>query len=345
MTGHSRVKLVIDSDGGIDDAAALWFAALSRVGQLMAVSAVWGNVSREQAANNVRAVLESANRTDVPVALGAAGPCAPAPDLARASFVHGEHGLGAVEIKAADPRYSDETATALLARLCYEHPGEVTVLTLGPLSTIAALIEADPEWAASVGRVVIMGGAVGVPGNALPASEANFAHDPAAAQAVVTAPWRRPPLLVPLDVTHEATLGDEHFEILRRPASAAAAFLDAPLRFYRVAASRLVPDHRCPCHDLLAAMAALTNGLVSGPVVQLSVDTGGGAAWGSSVADLRPRLAGSGAQTIPFRRAAPSGPVEIGIHVDLPQFYVLLEAFLLGDSERIAPAEDKERAS
>jgi len=329
VTAPVRTKLVIDSDGGIDDAAALWFSAVSPTAELLAVSAVWGNVSREQAANNIRAVLEAAHRTDVPVALGAEGARSPAPDLPRATFVHGEHGLGAVEITAADRRYSDEPATNVLARQCFDHPGEVTVLTLGPLSTIATLIEEEPDWPSAVGRLVIMGGAVGVPGNALPASEANFAHDPAAAQAVVTAGWGRPPLLVSLDATHQATLGEEHFELLHRRASGAAAFLDEPLQFYRVGGSRLAPDHRCPCHDLLAAMAALTPGLVSGPTVELSVDTGGGAAWGSSVADLRPQLAGPGGGNIPFRRIAASGSVEIGVRVDLPLFYRLLEAFLL----------------
>jgi hypothetical protein len=82
-------------------------------------------------------------------------------------------------------------------------------------------------------------------------------------------------------------------------------------------------------------MAALTPGLVSGPVVDLSVDTGGGAAWGSSVADLRPQLAGTGGGNIPFQRAAPSGLVEVGLHVDLPLFYRLLEAFLLGDLDTL----------
>jgi hypothetical protein len=63
----------------------------------------------------------------------------------------------------------------------------------------------------------------------------------------------------------------------------------------------------------------------------LSVDTGGSAAWGSAIADFRPSLSGAEDGEIPFRRAAASGPVEIGVHVDLPRFYALLDAFLRGD--------------
>lgn len=340
MTERNGIKIVVDSDGGIDDAAALWFCAVSPAAQLLGVSAVWGNVSREQAANNLRAVLEAAERTEVPVALGGAQPWGAAPELARATFVHGEHGLGVVEVKAASHDYGQEPAAELIARLCAEHHGQVTVVTLGPLSTIASLIAADPGWAATVARLVIMGGAVGVPGNALPASEANFAHDPSAAQTVVTANWRRPPLLVPLDATYQATLDEQHFGLLREHRSAAATFLDEPMRFYRVAGSRLVPGHRCPCHDLLAAMAALSPGLVSGPVAELSVDTGGSAAWGTAIADFRPSLAGAGDGEIPFRRAAASGPVEIGMHVDLPRFYALLDAFLRGDPA-VMSADDR----
>lgn len=324
------MKLIIDSDGGVDDAAALWFAATSPRAELLAVTAVWGNVDIDQAANNLCAVLEAADRTDVPVGRGAHGPLGPIPDLARPTFVHGEFGLGPTRIAAEGRAYTDETAAGLLARLCAADPGAVVVVTLGPLSTIAALVQSNPAWCSTVGRVVVMGGAIAVSGNALPLSEANVAHDPSAAQTVFSAPWPRPPLLVPLDVTHRATLSDEHFAILAAHGSPATRFLDEPLQFYRRGGSRLVPGQRCPCHDLLATMAGVVPGLVSGPVVELAVDTAGGAAWGATVADRRPIAAGADAADIPFRRVGATGPVEVGLEVDLDQFYELLDAFLAG---------------
>jgi purine nucleosidase len=324
------VKLVIDSDGGIDDATALWFAATSPRCDLNGVTAVWGNVDANQAVNNLCAVLEAANRTDVPIARGARGPTGPAPELARPTFVHGEYGLGANRVVAERTAYTDQPASVLLMQLTAQHPSELTLVTLGPLSTVGALALDRPDWCAQIKRVVVMGGAISVAGNVLPLSEANIAHDPMAAQAVFTAPWTEPPLLVPLDVTYQAVLRDEHFNMLAARGSAATRFLDEPLRFYRHGGSRLVPGHQCPCHDLLATMAAVVPDLVSGPIVELSVDTGSSAAWGATVADLRPIVAGD--LSTPMRRSASAGAVEVGLTVDLDLFYGMLDEFLAGDA-------------
>jgi purine nucleosidase len=335
-----RRKLIIDSDGGVDDAAALWFAAESDYADLVAVTAVWGNVDRGQAARNLGAVLDVAGRSDVPIAIGAGSPHGPAPELAPATFVHGEHGLGPMHVTNPPATLVEESAVELLARSCADHPGEISVVTLGPLSTIAAVIETYPSFALDVGRLVVMGGSLRAGGNALPISEANVAHDPAAAQIVLTAPWRTPPLLVPLDVTYQATLDETHFEALRQHRSAAARFLDEPLHFYRTAGSRLVPGHQCPCHDLLATMAALIPGLVTGPIVEVAVDTGQGPAWGCIVADLRSLAAGEGAAEIPFRRVGRSGLAEVGTHVDVAQFRSHAASLLVG-----APRRQSSRAN
>ncbi|MBI4878031.1 MAG: nucleoside hydrolase, partial [Planctomycetes bacterium] len=69
-----------------------------------------------------------------------------------------------------------------------------------------------------------------VSGNALPVGEANIAHDPHAAELVVNAAWRTPPLLVGLDVTHQATLSEAEFALLAERRTPAARFLDAPAR-------------------------------------------------------------------------------------------------------------------
>jgi purine nucleosidase len=104
---------------------------------------------------------------------------------------------------------------------------------------------------------------------------------------VVLAGWRRPPLLVGLDVTHQATLTEAEFALLAEHRSPAAAFLDEPLRFYRQFGSTMTaPD--CPCHDLLAVIALVEPEVIpEAPVLPLGIDTGGSAAWGSTVVDFR----------------------------------------------------------
>jgi purine nucleosidase len=280
--------LIIDTDGGVDDAVALWWAATHPDIELVAVTVVWGNVPVEAATNAVLRVLEMADRPDVPVAVGEPGPIGPAPGTRPAAFIHGEDGLGgADEGRVAASRAVDEPAAELLRRLVGARSGEIALATIGPLSTIGRLVGEDPTFAADVASLVVMGGAARRFGNALPAGEANIVHDPEAAQAVVAGAWSEPPLLVGLDVTHQATMSDDEFALVAEHRNAAAAFLDAPLRFYRRFGSTFTaPD--TPCHDLLAVMSVLDPALLNdAPVLPLAVDRGRGPAWGTTVVDFR----------------------------------------------------------
>ena len=280
--------VVIDTDGGVDDAAALWWALTDPRLDVVAITIVWGNVDLDVAAGAVLRVLAAAGRTDVPVALGAAGPIGPAPDLRPATFIHGDDGLGNAGYPApAGVSVVDETAPAMLRRLARERPGAISLVTIGPLSTIGQLVADDPTFAPAIDELVVMGGSARKGGNALPAGEANVAHDPVAAHNVVNAAWARPPLLVGLDVTHQATLTNAEFALLAEHRTPAAAFLDEPLRFYRQYGSTMTaPD--CPCHDLLAVMALVEPEVIpDAPVLPLGIDTAGGAAWGSTVVDFR----------------------------------------------------------
>ena len=103
----------------------------------------------------------------------------------------------------------------------------------------------------------------------------------------MVAPWAGPPLLVGLDVTLVATLRAAEFALLAEHRTAAATFLDAPLRFYREFGSTFTaPD--TPCHDLLAVLAVAAPEIIDdAPVLPLAVDCGGDAAWGTTVVDFR----------------------------------------------------------
>ena len=295
-----RTALIIDTDGGVDDAAALWWALTDPGLDVVAVTVVWGNVPLEVAAQSVSRVLVATGRTDVLFSVGAAQPIANAPDLRPATFIHGDDGLGNttngappsdVVANLAAGAAAAEPAPALLARLCAERPGELTLVTLGPLSNLALALAQSPVLATDAADLIVMGGSARAGGNALPNAEANVAHDPEAAAQVVQAGWSRPPLMVGLDVTSRATLSDAHFALLAERRGAAAEFLDAPLRFYRRFGSTLTaPD--CPCHDLLAVLALADPPLITGaPVLPLAVDTAGGPSWGATVVDFRaPRL-------------------------------------------------------
>ena len=234
------MRMIIDTDGGIDDASALWWvlsaAAVAAGVEVVGITTVHGNIDAGTAAQNVCRILEAAGRADIPVAVGADEPFAPAPEMRAADFIHGVDGLGETHLPSASFGPVDEAADSLLARLVAEAAaaGELlTVVTLGPLSNLAHRVTADPAWVDGVERLVIMGGSVNMPGNAKPGAEANVAHDPAAAAVVVHAAWRRPPLMVGLDVTHVGTLTATEFDLADHRRTPAAQFLAGPLAFYR----------------------------------------------------------------------------------------------------------------
>jgi inosine-uridine nucleoside N-ribohydrolase len=322
-------SLIIDTDGGIDDAVALWWALSRPEVEVVAVLATWGNVGADGAAANASRILTAAGRTDIPLALGASGPVGPAPLMNRAEHVHGEDGLGGTAAEwPADAPVSAEPAAELLARLTGERPGELDLVTVGPLSTVAAALRADPGTATRTRSLTVMGGSVAAGGNALPLAEANIAHDPVGAAEVVAAGWvgERRPLLVGLDVTARALLGPEDLAAAEAAGTTAGRFLVGPLHHYGgyYERSGQAPVGWSPCHDLVATIAAVDDALVtSAPTVPLAVDTGRSAAWGATVADFRP---------VPEADEVPAGfaPWRVALEADLDYFRAAFRALVAG---------------
>ncbi|HVM63398.1 MAG TPA: nucleoside hydrolase [Acidimicrobiales bacterium] len=319
------VGVVFDSDGGVDDATALWWACRSPEIDVAAVTASAGNVEVARAAANLGTVLQAAGQPGVPLAIGSDEPVGPVPPLRRASAIHGVDGLGDAGIPTASYPAVPGPAPEFLAR----RTDGLTVVATGPLTNLARAIEIDPEWPRRVAGLIVMGGSARVGGNAGPLAEANFAHDPVAAAIVAAAPWPAPPLLVGLDVTLQATLTDAEFDLLAERRTPAAAFLAGPLAFYRRFGSTFAPPGECPCHDLLAMIATAHPGVVTGPELPMAVDTGGSAAWGASVVDFRE-------QAFARHGLAPPdlGPARarwrIGLEVDVARFRAEVRALFGG---------------
>lgn len=319
MSADGRIRMIIDTDGGVDDAVAILWAATSPQVDLIGISVVHGNVPMRQAGQNVCRILELAGRSDVPVALGEADPYPSAPHLRPADFVHGADGLGNTNYPEPVLAPTGEHGVDLLLRLVAAHPGEVSLVTIGPLTNVARAITRDPGFAPQVRELVVMGGAVTVPGNALPAAEANIAHDPEAAAIVVRAQWSQPPLLVGLDITHLATFTPGMLAAIEGSEQRYARYLAAPLRFYSDAGGTFCAPGEFPCHDLLAVLAACMP-LVDADVLPLAVQHTLGPALGATVADLRqPYFARKGPQSIQSEDMGFSD-WRIGLRVDVAAF-------------------------
>ncbi len=225
------MKVVIDTDPGVDDAVAILLAAASPELELLGLTTVFGNCAVDVATRNALVLLDIAGRPDVPVARGAADPVA-TPYLGAVPQVHGEDGMGDGGPLPEPSRAAvGESAAEFLCRTAAAHPGEVTILAIGPLTNLALALRLRPELDTLVERVVVMGGNALVPGNATPTAEANMRNDPEAADVVFGARW--PVTMVGLDVTHRVNLSGADIDRLTAAPTPAGRHLARALPLYR----------------------------------------------------------------------------------------------------------------
>ncbi|MCF7549923.1 nucleoside hydrolase [Pseudonocardia sp. WMMC193] len=279
----------LDCDTGIDDSLALLYLLHSPEVRLLGIGAVHGNIDAETAARNTLDLLALAG-AEVPVAIGARDPRAGV-YAGGAPHVHGVDGIGGVALPPSGRAAVAESAAEMLVRLAAEHPGELEVLAVGPLTNLAAALDLDPDLPAKVRRVVVMGGAAQTSGNVSAVSEANIHNDPEAAALVVAAPW--PIVLVPLDVTmaHRFTEADQ--AALAASADPAARAVGDMLDQYFTFYQGVYGVRGCALHDPLAA-ALLVGGITAthAPAVPVVVDDTHGPGRGQTLVDLRHQRSG-----------------------------------------------------
>jgi inosine-uridine nucleoside N-ribohydrolase len=202
---HDPVKVVLDTDAGVDDAIAIVLALNSPEVDLVAVTTVAGNAPVAECTRNCLLLAELLRpEKPPPVSEGAEAPLRK--KLVTAPEVHGPDGLGGELGSLPRPRLdaSPRSAVDVLIETARGHPGEAILVATGPLTNVASALRADPEALALYRRVVVMGGAFYVPGNTGPVAEFNFFVDPEAADAVMNAGL--PTTLVPLDATTRSPL-------------------------------------------------------------------------------------------------------------------------------------------
>lgn len=182
-----RRPLILDTDGGVDDAQALVLLLAHGVVP-EAITTVFGNVGLEAATRNILTVLALCGAATVPVHAGQASPMLG--EAIDATHVHGEDGLGG----APRPDRIPEAAGADAVGFLVERLGRaardgapVDLLFIGPLTNLALALRLRPGIEAGIGHLVIMGGTVFGRGNTTPAAEFNVFADPEAASVVFQA--------------------------------------------------------------------------------------------------------------------------------------------------------------
>lgn len=227
-------RIIIDTDPGVDDALAILMALGSPELEVEALTSVFGNVEVEKTTRNALAILDAANRADVPVYAGAGHPVARSLGSV-ADHVHGESGLGDAAPPEPTRSAKAQKAAAFLVDRLMSPDGPRTLVTLGPLTNVALALNLAPELSERIERIVCMGGAVWAPGNASVTAESNILKDPEAADAVFGSGI--PVVLLPLDVTMRTLLPRVRLEELIRRTGRLGAFIGsitpAYFRFYR----------------------------------------------------------------------------------------------------------------
>lgn len=179
-------RLVIDTDTASDDAVALLMAVASPDVEVDAVTVVAGNVPLVQAVKNALFTLSVCGASDVPVHAGLDRPLLRT--LGTATDVHGEDGMGDAGIVQVVGEPAAEHAVDALVRLAQEAPGQRDLVTLGPLTNVAAALVRDRQLLTKYRRVFMMAGSPDGVGNVTATAEFNVWADPEAASIVLSAP-------------------------------------------------------------------------------------------------------------------------------------------------------------
>ena len=257
-------KVILDTDPGVDDAMALLFLHRHPAIDLVGITTVFGNASIETTTRNALFLKRSWNIA-APVARGIGETLNPErTHVGWPTGIHGEDGLGNIDVPAEidlplDPR----PAHRFIIETVRANPGEVTLVAVGRMTNLARALRDDPEIAALVKAVVIMGGAFDVPGNITPAAEANIHGDPEAADVVLTAPW--PVTVIGLDVTMKTVMTRAALADIAARGGAPARLLADISQFYVTFYEQHVDDgmvvhDSCACAYVVAPELFTTRG-------------------------------------------------------------------------------------
>ncbi|MBM85087.1 MAG: nucleoside hydrolase [Rhodospirillaceae bacterium] len=279
---EAEMKVIIDTDPGQDDAAAIMLALGSPEIELLGVTAVAGNVPLSLTERNARYVCELSGRTDVRVFAGADGPLKG--DTVTAEHAHGKTGLDGPEIFEPSLTLQCTSAIDFIVETLMEEPVEsVTICAIGPLTNIALALKKQPEIGRRIKRIVLMGGGYFAQGNVTPSAEFNIYADPEAATIVFAC--EAPIVMMPLDVTHKILTTKERMDRLAAIGNNASEALVKMLTFYGRHTSAKYGGDGGPLHDPTTVAWLLCPDLFNGRMCNVEIETQSPLTRGATVVD------------------------------------------------------------
>jgi purine nucleosidase len=282
----SKVKMILDLDTGIDDAMALAYAVGSPDIALIGITGIYGNVSTETSIRNSLDLLSLLHIDEIPVYKGATHSYSDKDTYSPvevSKFIHGNNGIGNVKIAESTKRVEKEDAVDFIIESAKKYGKELVIVATGPMTNLADAIKKEPELKEMVGNIVIMGGALTVPGNINELAEANIYQDPVAANYLFTSGAYF--TMVGLDVTHRPNLTKSDTQKWRLLGTASgenyADIVDYYIDAYHDSAPQL---NGCALHDPLAVAVAVHPELVETISMYMVVGTSR-EDWGRTIGD------------------------------------------------------------
>lgn len=281
-------RVIIDTDPGVDDTAAIFLALASPELSVEALTTVYGNGSIENCTRNALTILETAGRANLPVYQGAGKPLMRQPHIA--DYVHGANALGGVTVPS--PATSPQTGHAVQALIdcVMGSPGEISILALGPLTNVALALSLEPKLADAVVELIVMGGAVFIHGNVSEVATANLYNDPEAAAIVYQS--GAPLVQVGLDVCQKVVIPAtqlERFAQADTPTTSLLSRITPQLAGYYTHRGLLPPGAGVQYNDVPAVAYMIEPDLYDVREYYVRISTHDELTKGQTVADVRNR--------------------------------------------------------
>jgi len=316
-------KLILDLDTGVDDALAISYALGSPEVELIGITGTYGNVLVEQGVRNALAITDLLGHPEVKVYQGL--PHSSTTDsfsvLPISAFIHGENGIGDVSIPDSSRSVESEPAVDFIIDAVKTYGKDLIYVPTGPMTNIQAALKKAPEIKDEIGGIVLMGGALTVPGNCNACMEANISQDPEAADYLFRS--GAPTTMVGLDVTLQTLLTYKETKRWRDLGTKAGTFLADMTDFYIKAYETTAPHlGGCGLHDPLAVGVAVDPTLVTTLPINMKVDLEG---------PTRGRTIGD-----ETRLNDPVKTMKVAVGVDVPRF---LDEFMTRITNLAAKAE------
>ena len=278
----NKQKIIIDTDPGHDDAMALLMLFAVPEIEILAITTVAGNTTIENATRNAKYILSLAKKESIPLFTGFSRPIER--DLITAN-VHGASGLDGSGAELLPIEQTTEQASDKIIEIVKQNPNEVILLTLGPLTNIAKAFLKDPSLPKMMKQVVMMGGAIAVPGNKNRVAEFNFFVDPEAAKIVFDSEVEK--ILVPLDACNDIILPEQSIKEIREKAGDIGKVLSNMLVPYVENIKKYDNMAGTLMYDPLAAYYLINPSTFQFEEMDIKIETKGEYTFGMSVAERR----------------------------------------------------------